>query len=107
MSTFREGVPIGLALGLSPVLQMKTDEVPLMTESPMRSVLKGLTWRLVATFTTVLIAFCLTGEQGLALQIGAFEFVAKLAVYYLHERAWVRGPFGREWPGTMDKRDCG
>ena len=95
MSTFREGVPIGLSLGLSPVLQMKTDEVPLMTESPMRSVLKGLTWRLVATFTTVLIAFCLTGEQGLALQIGAFEFVAKLAVYYLQERAWVKVPFGR------------
>ena len=85
---------------------MKTDEVPLMTESPMRSVLKGLTWRLVATFTTVLIAFCLTGEQGLALQIGAFEFVAKLAVYYLHERAWVRVPFGRGWPGTIEKRDC-
>ena len=106
MSTFGLVVPLGQTLSLSPVLQMKTDEVPLMTESPMRSVLKGLTWRLVATFTTVLIAFCLTGEQGLALQIGAFEFVAKLAVYYLHERAWVRVPFGRRWPGTMEKRDC-
>jgi len=85
---------------------MKTNEVPLMTESPMRSVLKGFTWRLVATFTTVAIAFCLTGEQGLALQIGAFEFVAKLAVYYGHERAWMRVPFGREWPEMKENIDC-
>ena len=61
----------------------------------MRSVLKGFTWRLVATFTTVVIVYCITGEQAQALQIGAIEFVAKLVVYYFHERAWVRVPFGQ------------
>ena len=69
-----------------------------MTESPIRSALKGFTWRLVATFTTIVIVYCITGEQAKALQIGAIEFVAKLAVYYLHERAWVRISFGLGLP---------
>jgi len=43
----------------------------------MRSALKGFTWRLVATFTTIVIVYCITGEQAKALQIGAIEFVAK------------------------------
>ena len=42
----------------------------LIVESPWRSVLKGLTWRLVATATTVAIALLVTGEVGAALAIG-------------------------------------
>ena len=84
---------------------MKTDVAQFTTESPMRSVLKGITWRLLATFTTVVIAFCLTGEQGVALKIGALEFVAKLAIYYMHERVWVRIQFGKEWSGKNNKMD--
>ncbi len=44
----------------------------------MRSALKGFTWRLVATFTTIVIVYCITGEQAKALQIGAIEFVRAL-----------------------------
>ena len=65
-----------------------------VTESSMRSVLKGFTWRLVATFSTIVIAYLITGETKTALQIGGIEFVAKIAVYYLHERIWLRIPFG-------------
>lgn len=36
-----------------------------------------------------LVAWFITGEIGSALQIGLMEFVAKLGLYYLHERAWV------------------
>jgi len=65
-----------------------------MAESRWRSLLKGLTWRLVATATTVVIALMVTGEVGHALAIGSVEFVAKFGVYYLHERAWARVPLG-------------
>ncbi|MDP7177272.1 MAG: DUF2061 domain-containing protein [Verrucomicrobiota bacterium] len=84
---------------------MMTENAPLLTESPMRSALKGFTWRLVATFTTVVIAYCITGEQALALQIGAIEFAAKFVVYYFHERAWVRVPFGQGLPKTGENID--
>ncbi len=68
-------------------------------ESRFRSLIKGLTWRLLATTTTIIVAYLITGETELALKIGAIEFVAKLVVYYFHERAWQSVPRGtvRKW----------
>jgi uncharacterized membrane protein len=59
-------------------------------ESHMRSIVKGLTWRVVATSTTTLIAWLITGEVDMALKIGFFEFFAKLMIYYAHERIWIQ-----------------
>ena len=73
---------------------MEKNESQVVTETSMRSVLKGFTWRLVATFSTIVIAYLITGETKTALQIGGIEFVAKIAVYCLHERIWLRIPFG-------------
>lgn len=59
-------------------------------ESHTRSLLKGVTWRILATMTTVIIAWFVTGEVAQAFRIGFVEFFAKLAIYYMHERAWAR-----------------
>lgn len=63
-------------------------------ESHLRSILKGLTWRIIATLTIILIAWYKTGDVSLALEIGAIEFFIKFALYYLHERAWQLAPRG-------------
>jgi uncharacterized membrane protein len=63
---------------------------PTTSESHTRSLAKGFTWRCLATLTTVIIAWVVTGETGTAFQIGFFEFFAKLGIYYIHERAWTR-----------------
>ena len=67
-------------------------------ESHLRSLLKGLSWRFLATLTTILIAyFLLRGEPDAvkkALSIGGIEFFAKLGIYYAHERVWQRIPIG-------------
>ncbi len=65
-----------------------------MKESHLRSVLKGVTWRILATLTTVTIAFFITGDVKSALTIGGIEFFGKLLLYYLHERAWQMVPSG-------------
>lgn len=65
-----------------------------MKESHLRSILKGFTWRILATLTTVTIAFFITGDVRSALAIGGIEFVGKLLLYYLHERAWQLLPTG-------------
>lgn len=70
-------------------------ETRALKESHLRSVLKGITWRIIATATTVSIAYFITGEIGDALKIGAIEFVGKIFIYYLHERAWQLVPRGR------------
>ncbi len=66
----------------------------LKTTSHLRSILKGISWRIIATLDTVLVVLfvtCLSGECSLenAIKIGASEFLLKLAIYYIHERIWL------------------
>ncbi|MCL5279551.1 MAG: DUF2061 domain-containing protein [Planctomycetes bacterium] len=66
-----------------------------MHEKPYRSVLKALSWRLTGTLDTILVSFLISGRIRIALSIGVVELFTKLTLYYLHERAWNRIPFGR------------
>ncbi|MCF6306845.1 MAG: DUF2061 domain-containing protein [Flavobacteriaceae bacterium] len=64
-------------------------------ESHIRSLLKGISWRVVATADTILIVLfitCISGECSIesAIEIGLIEFVVKLAIYYVHERIWQK-----------------
>ena len=59
-------------------------------ESHTRSLLKGFTWRIIATTTTTVIAWLVIGHLEAAFKIGFFEFFAKLLIYYVHERIWTR-----------------
>ncbi|MBK72979.1 MAG: hypothetical protein CMO76_06010 [Verrucomicrobiales bacterium] len=63
-------------------------------ESKVRSALKGLSWRIIATLTIILIVYVKTGEIESALEIGAIEFVIKYLLYFAHERAWAQIPLG-------------
>jgi len=67
---------------------------PGFKESHTRSVLKALSWRIVATTTTILVALFWTGNLNQALAIGGIEFFAKIPVYYFHERGWQMVPRG-------------
>ena len=63
------------------------------SESHLRSILKGIIWRLVATTDLILIVLlvtCLTGNCSFesAIKIGSLELFIKLFIYYLHERIW-------------------
>ena len=65
-----------------------------MSDSRRRSVVKSLSWRTVATLTTMLIVLLFTGEIELAVAIGGVEVVAKLVIFYLHERLWQKAGWG-------------
>jgi len=65
-----------------------------LKESHLRSLLKAMSWRVLATLTTVLIAYFIIGEIEIAIMIGGIEFVLKFVIYYLHERAWQLVPRG-------------
>ncbi|MBD3261544.1 MAG: DUF2061 domain-containing protein [Candidatus Altiarchaeales archaeon] len=53
-----------------------------------RSLVKAVSWRVIATLTTVGLIFLFTGKLVLALEVGAIEVVLKILFYYLHERGW-------------------
>tara|TARA_A100001037_G_scaffold289824_1_gene301996 strand:+ start:1381 stop:1647 length:267 start_codon:yes stop_codon:yes gene_type:complete len=66
----------------------------ILKESRLRSVLKAASWRVLATLTTIAIAWLVSGDISIALEIGAWEIMAKILVYYFHERAWAMVPLG-------------
>jgi uncharacterized membrane protein len=55
-----------------------------------RHAIKAVTWRMVATSATVLIAWWVTGDLSVGIEVGTVEFFAKLVLYYLHERFWYK-----------------
>ena len=70
------------------------NEKKIERESNLRSILKAITWRLLGTSTTMIVAFLFTGKASLAAAIGGIEVVAKIFLYYFHERLWQVLPRG-------------
>ena len=64
-------------------------------ESHRRSIVKTLSWRVVALLITASVAWIITGSLGFGAIIGGIDTVIKLVVYYFHERLWNRISFGR------------
>ena len=69
-----------------------------MMESHYRSIVKTLTWRVLATAITFSVAWILLGKLGKAAEIGILDTLIKLGAYYSHERAWNRLQFGKTKP---------
>lgn len=67
-------------------------------ESRLRSVMKALSWRFLATIITALIVLVLTGKGEFALTVGLLDTSIKLVIYFVHERVWLRIPFGKQKP---------
>ena len=64
-------------------------------ESKARSVVKALSWRTIATLTTTVLVFVFTRRVDLAVTVGAVEAIAKIMLYFVHERVWDKLTFGR------------
>ncbi|WP_242084317.1 DUF2061 domain-containing protein [Aestuariivivens sediminis] len=69
-----------------------------VTESQKRHLFKTVTWRIIGTLDTMLIAWIITGNPLTGFSIGLAEVLTKMGLYYLHERAWYKINFG------LDKR---
>lgn len=64
-------------------------------DSHLRSFAKALSWRVTGTVDTMVLSYLITGSVKLAAAIGGTEVITKSLLYYVHERAWARVPFGR------------
>ena len=77
---------------------MKDQQKIYKDESPLRSLVKSFSWRIVAIADTILVVLlitCMSGRCSLedALAIGFIEFLLKFVVYFVHERIWVNIQF--------------
>lgn len=55
-----------------------------------RHLAKTITWRLIGTLDTFLLSWLISGDMAVGAQIGAYELVTKMVLYYVHERAWFK-----------------
>ncbi|WP_369049518.1 DUF2061 domain-containing protein [Tenacibaculum sp. UWU-22] len=65
------------------------------SETPLRSIAKSISWRVVGTVDTVLISWLVTGEIATAFSIGGVELVTKMILYFFHERIWNKINWGK------------
>jgi len=65
-----------------------------MANSRVRHLAKTITWRVVGTIDTVILAWVISGDPATGFKIGAAEVVTKMILYYFHERAWYKINFG-------------
>ena len=75
-------------------------------DDPIRSLLKAISWRFIASGTTFIISYLVFStysdkSQYEAMQTASYitgvELVAKLVIYYLHERMWTNISWGKNW----------
>ena len=74
-------------------------------EKHVRSLAKTVSWRIVATSTTILLVFLFTGNFVISASVGSLELLSKTIIYYVHERIWNISNFGRGAHHTPEKSE--
>ena len=64
-------------------------------ETHTRTIVKAISWRALATLTTMTIVFLFTRRVMLSLGVGLAEVIAKITFYYVHERIWEKVSWGK------------
>jgi len=65
-------------------------------ESNFRSIIKGVSWRFIATTTTIIIVYFFFGRLDLAIAAGMIETFLKVGLYWAHERIWHKIRWGKQ-----------
>jgi uncharacterized membrane protein len=55
-----------------------------------RHILKTISYRILGTLTTVIIAYSLGASLKVSSMLGVGELVLKPVIYFLHERLWYK-----------------
>lgn len=53
-----------------------------------RHLAKTITWRIIGTIDTILLAGLISGNWKVGFSVGGLELFTKMMLYYWHERLW-------------------
>lgn len=65
-------------------------------ESPFRSIIKAVTWKLISSILAFAISYGLTEDVSFASRFTGIWTVAGIIAYYFHERIWNYIHIGKE-----------
>lgn len=76
-------------------------------ETHWRSMAKAVSYRIVGSTATSLVAWFVTGSLWTGLSIGLVDSLIKVVCFYFHERAWHRVKWGLAKIETADGQGGG
>jgi uncharacterized membrane protein len=59
-----------------------------------RHLAKAISYRILGTATTMITGWYITGDVMSGVKIGVIETFVKIAIFYAHERAWLKFEYG-------------
>ena len=67
-----------------------------LNDSPTRSLIKTISWRITGSGATFLISYLISGNMSVAGTIAVIQMVANTILYYGHERIWNKVSWGKD-----------
>lgn len=61
-----------------------------LKDSHFKSVCKAISYRILGSLATFVIAYAFTKDASMSTGITVVELVSKLALFYFHERLWFK-----------------
>jgi uncharacterized membrane protein len=65
-------------------------------EKHARTIFKTLSWRILASSTTLLLVYFFTNDVIISAGVCIIEMIVKTLIYYIHERVWDKTNYGRK-----------
>jgi len=80
-------------------LPMAEEKIKVSRDRPIKSIVKTITWRIIASATTFALAMLFFGSDPNAAKkatgVAIAESAIKMVLYFFHERAWAQLRWGR------------
>ena len=67
-----------------------------MSDTPLRSLIKTITWRVTGSSATFLISYVISGNIAVAGTIAVVQLTANTILYFVHERLWNKLKWGQQ-----------
>jgi len=66
---------------------VEKEDGPFM-DSESRSIIRVITWRMLAPLITIIVCFAILGSWSVSIAIGILSTLLETLFYYIHERLW-------------------
>lgn len=71
-----------------------------MTETSYRTIVKTVSWRVIATIATFIVSYLISQNIEIASSIASIQIFIHTGLYFIHERVWLQINWGKTKKGA-------